>query len=208
MALSDDILKVKKQLESLKKSLDDVSKKQVDAIVDSFTKGGKSLKEWKEQLENFRDIADQTSDSLSFISQSFTDSVNELQKQNKYLSNARTITNQLTKSAQEALSVRKGETSINEKSLKAAKEQLQSQKRILQTSRDSFKETDKERTEIENILNRLDEYESGLDGVLKTHNKINKELGIAPKLMAGLDKALQKAGLPALRHLRSSRKYL
>jgi septation ring formation regulator EzrA len=83
MALSDDILKVKKQLESLKKSLDDVSKKQVDAIVDSFTKGGKSLKEWKEQLENFRDIADQTSDSLSFISQSFTDSVNELQKQNK-----------------------------------------------------------------------------------------------------------------------------
>ena len=85
MALSDDILKVKKQLESLKKSLDDVSKKQVDAIVDSFTKGGKSLKEWKEQLENFRDIADQTSNSLSFISQSFTDSVNELQKQNKFL---------------------------------------------------------------------------------------------------------------------------
>jgi hypothetical protein len=198
MALSDDILKVKKQLESLKKSLDDTSKKQIDAIVDSFVKGGNSLKEWKEQLESFRDIADQTSNSLNFISQSFTDSVNELQKQNKYLSNSRTITNQLVKSAQEALSVRKGETSINEKSLKAAKEQLQQQKRILQNARLNVGVWSDEGREIQNILNNIDEYEKGLDGVLQTNKEINRELGIAPKILAGLDKALQKAGLPAM----------
>jgi myosin heavy subunit len=198
MALSDDILKVKKQLESLKKSLDDTSKKQIDAIVDSFVKGGNSLKEWKEQLESFRDIADQTSNSLNFISQSFTDSVNELQKQNKYLSNSRTITNQLVKSAQEALSVRKGETSINEKSLKAAKEQLQQQKSILQNAKRNLKDKKAEFKEIQNILNNIDEYEKGLDGVLQTNKEINRELGIAPKILAGLDKALQKAGLPAM----------
>jgi hypothetical protein len=198
MALDPEIEKVKKQLESLKKNLDNISKQQVDAIIKSFSQGGKSLKEWKEQLESFRDIADETSNTLSSISQSFTDSVNELQKQNKYLSNSRTITNQLVKSAQEALSVRKGETSINEKSLKAAKERLESQKRSLKNARLNVGVFSQEGKEIKSILDKLDSYEKGLDEVLQTNQEINKELGIAPKLAAGLDKALQKAGLPAM----------
>lgn len=198
MALDPEIEKVKKQLEALKKNLDNISKQQVDAIIKSFSQGGKSLKEWKEQLESFRDIADETSNTLSSISQSFTDSVNELQKQNKYLSNSRTITNQLVKSAQEALSVRKGETSINEKSLKAAKERLESQKRSLKNARLNVGVFSQEGKEIKSILDKLDNYEKGLDEVLQTNQEINKELGIAPKLAAGLDKALQKAGLPAM----------
>ena len=40
--------------------------------------------------------------------------------------------------------------------------------------------------------------EKGFKDVLKTHKEINKQLGFAPLLASGLDKALQKMGLPSL----------
>lgn len=196
--LSPEIEKILKQLEALKSKLSDVEKNQLDSIVESFKKGGKSLDEWNEQLESFRDKADSTSSSLSYIADALTDSVNELQKQNKYLSQSKTVANQILKSAQDALSVRKGETSINEKSLKSAKERIESQKRILELSAKNLKDYPKEKKEIQSILKSLEDYEDGLKGVLKTNEEINKELGFAPQLAGGLDKALSKIGLPSL----------
>jgi hypothetical protein len=196
--LSPEIEKILKQLKALKSKLSDVEKNQLDSIVESFKKGGKSLDEWNEQLESFRDKADSTSSSLSYIADALTDSVNELQKQNKYLSQSKTVSNQILKSAQDALSVRKGETSINEKSLKSAKERIESQKRILKNSQLNLGVFSKEGLEIKSIIDNLEEYENGLDGVLKTNEEINKKLGFAPQLASGLDKALQKAGVPSL----------
>jgi len=196
--LSPEIEKILKQLEALKSKLSDVEKNQLDSIVESFKRGGKSLDEWNEQLESFRDKADSTSSSLSYIADALTDSVNELQKQNKYLSQSKTVANQILKSAQDALSVRKGETSINEKSLKSAKERIESQKRILKNSQLNVGVFSAQGKEIKSIIDSLTEYEKGLDGVLKTNEEINKELGFAPQLAGGLDKALSKIGLPSL----------
>ena len=195
---SDDINKVRKQLEDLRKSLDDVSKRSIDRIIKSLTDGKASLEEWNLQLQNFHDIADRTSGSLDYVYRSIKDSVNELSKQNTYLNTAKSIGNQISKTAAATLAVRKGETAIDIKSLKAAKERIEIQKRALILSKNNVGNFSKEHKEIQSILNKLDEYEDGLQGVLDTNEKINKQLGAAPLLAGGIDKAFQKLGLPNL----------
>ena len=195
---SDDINKVKKQLEDLKKNLDDVASKKLDSIIASLTSGGASLEDWNEQLSKFQDMADTVSNSLLSISQRIKDSVNEVSRGNVYLSQFNSISNKIAKTAAQNASVRKGETSINEKSLKAAKEQIESQKRQLKISQLNLGVFSKEGLEVKAVIDTLDDYEKSLEKVLKTNTEINKSLGAIPQLAGGIDKAFQKLGLPNL----------
>ena len=199
MALSpEEIKSVNKEYKKLANRLDEIDKKTLSGVKEALLSGKDTLEEWNRELKRFKTTADNIGNSLSYIAISFKDSVNELQKQNKYLSSAKTIINNISKSAQSALSVRKGETDINVKNITQAKQQIESQKEQLKLAIKNGNLTKSQRGEIYKTLNDLDAYEEGLTGVLKTNEEINKSLGFGPQLLGGLDKAIQKLGLAPL----------
>ena len=191
-----------KKIQEAKQLLSDIEKayKKIGSVnpFKNVKAASADIDNLKEGLKEAKLAADSTASSLSSIAESITDSVNELSKQNKYLSQAKTTFNQISKSAQDAVAIRRGETSINEKSLKQAKDRIASQKRILKNSQLNLGVFSKEGMEVKSTIDKLQEYEKGLAGVLKTNEEINKQLGFAPQAAAGLDKALQKAGIPSL----------
>jgi len=160
--------KLLKQIEAIYKRLGE------DNPFESVKAANADINELEKGLKEAKIAADDTALSLSYISRSLTDSVNELSKQNKYLNQVQSISNKIVKSAQDALAVRRGETSINEKSLKQAKEIIASQKRILKNSQLNLGVLSKEGREIKFIIDNLQDYEDGLEGVLKTNKEINK----------------------------------
>ena len=198
--MADDkaIKEVEAKLKRLQSQLDAITSKSLDRVINSLNSGKAGIEEWNKQLDLFQNEADKVSNSLSYIAQSFKDSVNELSTQNKYLSSSRSIINSISKTAQETLAVRKGETSIDEKSIKLAKEKINSQRRQLEQAKEIGGLSTKEKKEIKSTISSLSQYEDGLGGVLTTYKDINKQLGFSPQLAAGLDKALGKIGIPNL----------
>jgi len=202
MADSDEIKKIKARLEELKKEFDKVGKAAIDKLIRDLEKGAASLEDWEFHLNSIQDQADKVSNTFDYITKSFKDAVKELSQQNVYLNSSRSIISKISKVAQETLSVRRGETSIDEKALKAARDKIALQERELRNNYANISATTKEgraqRAEILSVINELGNYEKALDAVLETNKQINKELGIAPKLAAGVEKALSKIGLPNL----------
>ena len=196
--MADDIKKIEEKLNRLKASLDAVGQRTLERVINALHTGNASLDEWNEQLSLFQDRVDKVSSSLGYVAQSFKDSVNELSTQNKYLTSSRSIINKISNTAREILSARRGETSLDKKSVEKAKERLNAQREELKQALDIGGLRTKQRQEIEAVISSLDDYEKGLEGALKTHEEINKQLGFSPKIAAGLDKTLGKLGIPEL----------
>jgi hypothetical protein len=190
MAESDEINKVKKQLEDLKKSLDDISKKNIDRIIKAFTDGKASLAEWNQQLDLFQTQADLVSDSLDFVSKSLSDSVNQLKRGDELLRKQVNSTRKLSSIADQLLAVRKGESTYDKKKIDRLKEETKLRIQILnsinqQNPSQALQEDIKAATEL------LDAF----DSIDKTASDINKQLGILPQSAKGIDKAFSKLGL-------------
>lgn len=202
MALSDEIKRIKQQLEELKKKFDRVGKDSIDNLIRSLENGNASLEEWQFNLDAIEDKADKISNSFDYVTKSFQDAVNELSRQNQYLKSSKDIISEMSKKAQEALSMRRGEISIDEKALKSAKDKISLQERQLRNNLANISAATAEgrarRAEIQSVLDNLKDYKEGLEGTLETNKKINKELGVAPQIAAGLEKAMAKIGLPNL----------
>lgn len=199
MALTpEQINRINEEFDRLIKQLDEIDQRALNRTRDNLLAGKITLIDWNREVKRFKTTIDAVSNSLSYVANSFKDSVNELQKQNKYLSSAKSIINNVSKSAQEALSVRRGETDINEKALVQAKQKIAQQKRELRLSIQQGNLTTDQQREIFSTIRSLDDYEAGLEGVLNTNEQINKELGLTPQILGGIDKQLQKLGLPSL----------
>jgi hypothetical protein len=196
--MADSIKDIEDKLKKLRKALDDTGKAALDRVIDQLKKGKAGLDEWVFQLDIFQTKVDAIADSLDYVASSFLQSVNELSRQNRYLTESRNIISNIARKAKDVLEVRKGETSIDAKSVKLAKDKIASQRRQLENLKLQFKTNTLQRKEIQSIIDALPEYEKGLEGVLATDKAINKQLGITPQLIAGIDKALSKIGLPSL----------
>jgi hypothetical protein len=198
MSLSEEIKKVKKELEDLKKNFNDLGKASIDRTIRSLESGTSTLEDWNYELNNFQDQADKVSSTLDYVASSFKDSVNELSRQNVYLKSSKDILSDLAKKANEVLSMRRGETSINEKLVKDAKDKVALQERELRTNLARLNANSREAQEIRESIQALGDYKQALDDVLETNKNINKQLGATPQIAAGLEKTLSKIGLPDL----------
>ena len=198
MAESEEIKKIKKQLEDLKKSLDDVSKQSIDRILRSFTEGGASLNEWRQQLEFFQDEADDVSNSLNYISQSLSSSVSELRQGNEQLRKQVGATRKLSSIADQLLAIRKGDASFDKKKIEKLKEEATLRLGILQSSLSQETLGTASYKALQNDIDSANELLGVFEGIEKTAAETNKELGILPSIAGGIDKALSKIGLPSL----------
>jgi len=198
MAESEEIKKIKKQLEDLKKSLDDVSKRSIDRILKSFTEGGASLNEWRQQLEFFQDEADSVSDSLNYISKSLSSSVSELRRGNEEIRKQANATKKLSSIADQLLAIRKGDASFDKKKIDRLKDEAKLRLQILQSTQRQYSIGSASYLALQNDINAANELLDAFKGIEKTAEDTNKKLGILPSLAGGIDKALSKIGLPSL----------
>tara|TARA_R110002049_G_scaffold298726_1_gene488627 strand:- start:51 stop:2444 length:2394 start_codon:yes stop_codon:yes gene_type:complete len=212
MSVSKKVAEIQQEVEKLKSSLNEADQIGLDRLIKDLKNGKNDLKGWTELLDVTKDTVDEVANSLSYVANSFRDSIQELSKQNSALSESKSIISKIARKASEVASIRKGEQSIDEKSIESAKAKINEQERILKsnlsniqsqlTSNDlSDKQKDKLRAqanEIDFVIKNLDEYKKGLQGVLDTNKKTNKELGFAAQAVGGIDKAMQKLGLPPL----------
>ena len=198
MADSEEIKKIKKQLEDLKKSLDDVSKQSIDRILKSFTEGGASLSEWETQLENFQTRADSLSDSLDYVSKSLSSSVSELRQGNEQLRKQVGATRKISSIADQLLAIRKGDASFDKKKIEKLKEEAKLKLGILKSSQEQQTEGSASFKALQSDIDAAKELLSDFEGIEKTAAETNKQLGVLPSLAGGIDKALSKVGLPSL----------
>ena len=192
------VQEIKAELNSLFARLDQADRTMLRGTISELQKGQDNLQEWERALTRFKTTADKVADSLDYISRSFTDAVNELQKQDKFLAKGKQAMNSIANTAQKALNVRRGETDINRKNLVDSVKLANTQRDILDNAIAQGKGTEAQNQAMQQALNDIDEYKKGLEAVLKTDRKIENSIGATASILKGVEKTLGKFGLPAI----------
>ena len=192
------IKEISGELNQLFARLDQADRTILRGTINELQKGQDNLNEWERALNRFKTTADKVADSLDYISKSFTDAVNELQKQDKFLVKGKSAMNSIANTAQKALSVRKGETDINAKNLKTKLKEADLQKDILNDAILMGRGTIAQNVAMNKALSDIDEYKKGLGEVLEVDRGIENSIGATAGILKGVEKTLGKFGLPAI----------
>ena len=197
--MADDINKTKKEVEALIKKLTsqaDVSYYQ--SLFDSLNKNQGNIEQFQRLMSQVKDDVDETRGNLNYVSQSFKGIVEELKGAKGQLNSQISSLNKISNIARQALEVRRGENILSGKQLENL--QLRNKREIDNLTR--LKESgDIQGKALQNLKDQIKaakEVDDAFEEIKKTEEGINKELGFGPKLLGGLDKAMQKLGLPNL----------
>ena len=169
----------------------------------------------KEQIENQKELNrlkreqaeldKQSNEALLYARDAFKNIVFELKGGN----DQEKIANQLQKSrissltkassiAGQLLEVAKGETVLSKKQLDNLKIRNARERANLENIQKNTKAGSIRFNQIQSEIDALDEVAGKQEDIENVINSTNKALGFAPSLAGGFDKALQKAGFPAL----------
>lgn len=174
------------------------------AMADNFSAALKDAGDNAERLASLQKsvnkaLADTRSDA-DYVTKSFRESVFELTKQKNLVKEQSKDLNKLSRTARDLLDIRRGEIAVNDKVLAKKKEEIRLGIRNLEILRDLAQSRgDVEAvSEIESNIKTAKLLYGTYEDIEETVQQTNKDLGAIPQTAAGLDKALQKAGLPAL----------
>jgi len=188
MAL-DDIKKLNDEINKLRAEL---GKRPLKPFDENDLERAKSL------LSGLRAEVREMGNDLDYVSKSFKDSVNELSRQNTYLSDARKALNGISNIASKIVDYRKGETSLNEKQLQNLKNQARVRFEELQRIKDigilGGKNQEKNREELENALQEQEAFNNALDKTIAAQKEVNKQIGLVGTGIEGISKGLSKMG--------------
>jgi hypothetical protein len=197
--MADDINKTKKEVEALIKKLTsqaDVSYYQ--SLFDSLNKNQGNIEQFQRLMSQVKDDIDETRGNLNYVSQSFKGIVEELKGAKGQLNSQISSLNKISNIARQALEVRRGENVLSGKQLENL--QLRNKREIdnLTRLKESGSIQGKALQNLKDQIKAAKEVDDAFEEIKKTEEEVNKELGFGPKLLGGLDKAMQKLGLPNL----------
>lgn len=156
------------------------------------------LEKYRSLLRDSQLIIDDIADGLDYMTKSFLDDISHLTKGKSLLNDHKSAISKLANIAKETLDIRLGEQAIDEKRFKKLQETARKQINNLKSVKDQYIIEGKSTDEIDAQIKATIELKNGFSKVSKVNEAINKKLGAAPKLVAGIDKAFQKLGLPDL----------
>jgi hypothetical protein len=185
MGASEDLAKINKEIDSLRKEL---GKKPLQPFK------LEDLEKAKESLAGLSAELREMSSDLDYISKSFKDSVNELSKQNTYLSDAKSSLRGISSISEKILQYRKGETSLSEKELQNLQKQAKAKFTSLQNSIRSGQITGKNLKEAQDSLDQQDKFNKSLDRTIELNKEVNKEIGLLGNGIGGVSKLLSNMG--------------
>jgi hypothetical protein len=131
---------------------------------------------------------------LDYVAKSFKDSVNELSRQNTYLSDARKALNGISNISSKILDYRRGETSMDEKTLQNLQKKATAQFRELERIKASKILEKENQRELEEALKSQDLFRKSLDDTIAAQKEVNKEIGLVGTGIEGISKGLSKMG--------------
>lgn len=184
MSLSDDIKKINAEISKLSKQLG-----QTPPLFDA-----KDLKIAKGYLTGLRSDVKEINSDLKFVADSFRDSVNELSKQNTYLSQSKSALKGISSISLKLLEIKKGEVKANDEDIKKLRQKAKIRFEELQNALTSKTIKEEEAEEIQSAINAQAEFLRGSQEVLEITKAINKNIGV--KTFGGLE-AISKA-IPGL----------
>jgi hypothetical protein len=166
--------------------------------VNQFRDATTAVRALEDGLRGVEDRLDGVRENLDYIQKSFTDSLNELSRQNVYLKIQKSSLSDLNSLASKALSIRRGESDISDKVLKKLKEQTRENLNNLKLVKEKGGLEGEALDKLNEQIAAAQDLEDKLQDIENTHKEINKELGFMPKIAGGVDKAFSKLGLPDL----------
>ena len=182
--------------------LDDI--KKINAEINKLRKemGDKPLKPFKQEdlesarlaLEGIRAEVREMGSDLDYVSKSFTDSVNELSKQNTFLSDARNSLKGIANISEKVLQYRKGETTLSEKQLKTLQQQAKAKFDSLKNDIRSGQLGKENTREAQDALDKQDLFNNALERTIIHQRQVNKDIGLLGTGIGGVTKLLSKMG--------------
>jgi hypothetical protein len=185
MGASEDLSNINKEINSIRKEL---GRKPLQPFK------LEDLEKAKESLAGLSAELREMSSDLDYISKSFKDSVNELSKQNTYLSDAKSSLRGISSISEKILQYRKGETSLSEKELQNLQQQAKAKFTSLQNSIKSGQLKEKNTKEAQNALDNQELFNRELDRTIELNKQVNKEIGLLGNGIGGVSKLLSKMG--------------
>lgn len=138
------------------------------------------------------------SGDLDYISKSFKDSVNELSRQNVYLSSAKKSLTGISDLSKQLVDFRRGENTLSEKQLTTLKDKARIHFEELAISVKSGKLGQSNQFLAEQALADQDLFVKGLDRTIELQQQVNKEVGLLGQGIEGAGKFLEKMGFAGL----------
>ena len=185
MGASEDLSNINKEINSIRKEL---GRKPLQPFK------LEDLEKAKESLAGLSAELREMSSDLDYISKSFKDSVNELSKQNTYLSDARSSLRGISSISEKILEFRKGERSLSIKELNTLQQQAKAKFTSLQNSIKSGKLGKENTREAQSALDDQELFNRELDRTIELNKQVNKEIGLLGTGIGGVSKLLSKMG--------------
>jgi hypothetical protein len=185
MGASEDLSNINKEIDSIRKEL---GKRPLQPFK------LEDLEKAKESLAGLNSELREMSSDLDYISKSFKDSVNELSKQNTYLSDAKSSLRGISSISDKILEFRKGETSLSIKELNTLQQQAKAKFTSLQNSIKSGKLGKENTREAQSALDDQELFNRELDRTIELNKQVNKEIGLLGTGIGGVSKLLSNMG--------------
>jgi hypothetical protein len=182
---AEDIKKLNDEINKLRAELGKTPLKPFDE---------KDLEQAKALLSGLRAEVRELGSDLDYISKSFKDSVNELSKQNTYLSDTRKALNGISSISSKILDYRRGETSMDEKTLQNLKNQARIKFEDLERIKKARILGKDEQRELEEALKSQDLFRKSVDDTINAQKEVNKQIGLVGTGIEGISKGLSKMG--------------
>lgn len=187
--MADDINKINKEIDELRKQLGQKSIQPFDI---------QNLQLAKNVLTGLRaELRDMNTD-LDYISTSFKNSVQELSKQNIFLSLSKKSLNSISGISDKILQARRGEVSFTEKQLQNLRAKAIIDFKSLETALKYGNLTSIQKDEIDNAIFQQTLFLQEIDNTIQAQEKVNKQIGLAGVALEGLGKTLSKIGFSNL----------
>lgn len=154
----------------------------------------KALLTVKALRQEFREA----SSDLDFISKSFRDSVNELSRQNTYLTTARKSISGIADISRQIVDYRRGEKDLSEKQLKNLQNQARIKFEELKLSVKSGQLEDDDLREAQAALDAKEDFNKSLERTIELQAQVNKEVGLLGEGLKGAGKFLEKMGFAGI----------
>lgn len=181
--------------EESKKFLDEINKLRAELNRSPLkVLNTKDIQEAKEMISGLRAEVREMGNDLDYISKSFKSSVNELSKQNTYLSDARKSLNGISNISSKILDYRRGETSMDEKTLQNLQKKAIAQFRELERIKAARILGKENQRELEEALESQDLFKKSVNDTIKAQKQVNEEIGLLGTGIEGISKGLSKMG--------------
>ena len=196
MATAADIKKLREQLGRLKEEYEAIS--NLDAPVFFDPKENQTAEQLEGHIKMMQVSIKNMRPDLQGISDIFKNTVNELTKSDKLLTRQRQSLNKSSNLADQLLQVKKGETTATSKSISKIIEKLKLEQASLEYINRSADATQEQIESTNDQIKKLKGVIKAAEDLDSVYKQTNKDLGFGPQLLAGMDKGLQKLGIPAL----------